>query len=171
MKILGGSIIIITCGWLGLTVAQGYRARIEQLRQLNAGLKMLETEIVYTATPLSLALGRVGMQLNGPVAAFFAGVARALMENAGAGAMMAWEKGLEELAGEAALQPQDLEIIKSLGPMLGISGVDDQVKNLELARQLLGQQLVIAQEACHRLGKMWNTLGFLLGITLVLLLY
>lgn len=163
--------IIITCGLLGLAVAQAYRVRIEQLRQVNAGLKILETEIVYTATPLPLALSRVGVQMQGPVAEFFTKVAIALQENAAVGVMTPWGEGLEDLARKAALQEQDLAIIKSLGPMLGISGIEDQIKNLELARQLLSQQLVGAREAGQRLGRMWNTLGFLLGITLVLLLY
>ncbi|NLW07417.1 MAG: stage III sporulation protein AB, partial [Clostridia bacterium] len=105
LKIIGGLIIIITCGGLGLTVAQGYRTRIEQLRQLNAGLKMLETEIVYGATPLALALSRVGLQLRGPVADFFARAAKTLGDNAAASALTAWQQGLAELADRSDLQP------------------------------------------------------------------
>ncbi len=171
LKILGAIMVIVTCGLLGLTVAQSYQKRVEQLRQINTGLKMLETEIVYTATPLPLALDRIGKQMQGPVAAFFTQVAVILDKRAANGVTAAWEVGLQKLSQESVLQAQDLEIIKSLCPVLGISGIEDQIKNLELVRQLLGQQLVSAQEKGQRLGKMWNTLGFLLGITLVLLLY
>lgn len=171
LKMVGGGLIILTCGLLGLEKARGFSARIEQLRQLNAGLKLLETEIIYGATPLPLALTRVGNQLAGPVALFFQTVARALQENAAAGALAAWQRGLEELGQKGALQPGDLEILKALGPMLGNSGAGDQIKNLELTRQLLGQQQLAAHEENNRQGKMWRTLGFLLGITLVLLLY
>jgi stage III sporulation protein AB len=171
LKMVGGGLIILTCGLLGLEKARGFSARIEQLRQLNAGLKLLETEIIYGATPLPLALTRVGNQLAGPVALFFQAVARALQENAAAGALAAWQRGLEELGQKGALQPGDLEILKALGPMLGNSGAGDQIKNLELTRQLLGQQQLAAHEENNRQGKMWRTLGFLLGITLVLLLY
>lgn len=55
--------------------------------------------------------------------------------------------------------------------MLGRSGVNDQVKNLEMTRQLLGQQQLAALEINNRQGRVWQTLGFLLGVTLVLLLY
>ncbi|MDN5326855.1 MAG: stage sporulation protein [Moorella sp. (in: firmicutes)] len=171
IKLLGGVLIITTSGYLGLMVARGYRARIEQLRHLNTGLKMLETEIKYTATPLPLALIRVGNQLPGVIAHFFHTVAGVLKADAAAGALAAWERGLEELRARGALEAEDLEILRALGPMLGRSGVSDQVKNLEMTRQLLGQQQLAALESNNRQGRMWQTLGFLLGITLVLLLY
>ena len=171
LKVLGSILIVLTCGFLGLERARGFSARIEQLRQLNAGLKMLETEIVYGATPLPQALNRVGKQLSGPVAVFFQAVARQLRENAARGAMAAWEKGLAELDQTGGLRAGDREILRSLGPMLGNSGAADQVKNLELTRQLLEQQSLAALEENNRQGRMWRTLGFLMGITLVLLLY
>ena len=171
IRFWGGLLIIMTCGYLGLMVARRYRARVEQLRQLSSGLKMLETEIRYTATPLPLALVRVGNQSRGVVAHFFHTVAGFLKREAAVGAQVAWEKGLGELKGKGALEPEDLEILGSLGPLLGRSGVEDQVKNLELTRQLLGQQQLAALERNNRQGRMWQTMGFLLGVTLVLLLY
>lgn len=171
LKLVGCCIIIITCGMMGLLVARSYRVRIEQLRRLTAGLKMLETEILYTATPLSPALRRVGGQFKGTVAEFFNSVSEALEKDASKGALTAWEKGISVFEKKGELNREDLDIIRSLGPMLGNSGVKDQVKNLELTRQLLGEQLAAAQEENNRKGKMWHTLGFLLGITLVLVLY
>lgn len=171
LKLLGGGLIILTCGILGLEKARRLKARLEQLRQLNTGLKMLETEIIYAATPLPLALARAGTRLAGPAGSFFQSVARALIENAAAGTLTAWEKGLGELRRKGALEEGDLEVLKDLGPMLGCSGSSDQVKNLELVRQLLAQQQLAALEESNRQGKMWRTLGFLLGITLVLLMY
>lgn len=171
IKLLGGLMIITTCGCLGLTVAWGYRARIEQLRHLNTGLKMLETEIRYTATPLPLALIRVGNQLPGVIAHFFHTVAGVLKADATAGVLVAWERGLKDLQSRGALEAGDLEILRALGSMLGRSEINDQVKNLEITRQLLGQQQLAALELNNRQGRMWQTLGFLLGVTLVLLLY
>ncbi|MDK2820093.1 MAG: stage sporulation protein [Clostridia bacterium] len=171
LKILGGGLIIISCGLWGLMIAQDYKARIEQLRQLSTGLKMLETEIIYTATPLSEAFEKIGNQFGGPISLFFQTVAKELKANVTAGAMVAWEKGLEQLRDKGALWSQDLEILKELGSMLGQSGINDQVKNLELTRNLLGQQQLEAIEFNSRKGKMWHTLGFLFGITLVLILY
>ncbi|WP_258359243.1 hypothetical protein [Moorella sulfitireducens (nom. illeg.)] len=171
LKMVGGGLIILTCGFMGLEKARRFSCRIEQLRLLNAGLKMLETEIIYGATPLPLAFSRIGGQLGGPVASFFQAIARSLQENAAAGALAAWHAGLEELERIGSLQAGDLEALRSLGPLLGNSGAGDQVKNLELTRRLLEQQQLAAQEENNRQGKMWRTLGFLLGITLVLLLY
>ncbi|MGI9860026.1 hypothetical protein SDD30_01405 [Moorella naiadis] len=171
IKLWGGMLIIMTCGCLGLMVARGYRARVEQLRQLSAGLKMLEMEIRYTATPLPLALVRVANQSRGVVAHFFHTVAGCLKREPATGAQAAWEGGLVELKEKGALELEDLEILRSLGPLLGRSGVEDQVKNLELTRQLLGQQQLLAMERTNRQGRIWQTLGFLLGVTLVLLLY
>lgn len=171
LKILGGALIIMTCGIIGLEKSRSFSARIEQLRLLNAGLKMLETEIVYGSTLLPLAFARIGERFEGPVASFFQTVAQRLQEDVASGALGAWQEGLQELERKSSLQTQDIEILRALGPMLGNSGVGDQVKNLELTRQHLGQQYLAALEENNRKGKMWRTMGFLVGITLVLLLY
>lgn len=171
LKLAGAGLVILSCGFLGLGVSRAYFTRPEELRALDTGLKMLETEIVYAATPLPLALARIGERLSEPVAALFTTAARVLQETPGVPAAQAWEQGMAALRRESVLTPADLDILSSLGPGLGVSGREDQVKNLELARQHLNRQLTAAVEAANRQGKMWQTLGFLLGVALVLLMY
>jgi stage III sporulation protein AB len=171
LKLAGAGLVILSCGFLGLGMAQAYFARPVELRTLNVGLKMLETEIVYTATPLPVALARIGERLGEPVAILFRIAAKLLQEERGLPAAQAWEQGLEALGRKSALTPADLDVLRTLGQGLGASGREDQVKNLELARQHLSRQLIAAEEAANRQGKMWRTLGFLLGTALVLLMY
>ncbi|MCG0277606.1 MAG: stage III sporulation protein AB [Thermanaeromonas sp.] len=167
----GASLVILSCGFLGLILANIYQTRPVQLKSLISGLKLLETEIVYASTPLPQALGKVGGRLEGAVKLLFLQTATLLREEPGLPAAEAWEEGLKKLKEQSALHMQDLEILKTLGQGLGVSSREDQVKNLELAREHLKQQLALAEEAAQRQGKMWRTLGFLLGITLVLLMY
>ncbi|MGI9951527.1 stage III sporulation protein SpoIIIAB [Moorellaceae bacterium AZ2] len=171
LKLAGAGLVILSCGFLGLGLSQAYFTRPRELRTLSAGLKMLETEIVFTATPLPLALARISERLEEPVALLFRVTARLLQEERGLPAAEAWEQGLEVLRERSSLTPADLDILRVLGQGLGASGREDQAKNLELARQHLHRQLAAAEEDANRQGKMWRTLGFLLGATVALLMY
>jgi len=171
LKVTGAGLIILSSGFLGLILSHIYQARPAQLKALISGLKLLETEIVYASTPLPQALGRIGERLEGIVKLLFLETATLLREEPGLPAAEAWEEGLKKLKEQGALHWQDLEILKALGQGLGVSGREDQVKNLELAREHLKRQLALAEEVAQRQGKMWRTLGFLLGVTLVLLMY
>ncbi|KUK12776.1 MAG: hypothetical protein XD51_0330 [Moorella sp. 60_41] len=171
MKLAGAGLVILSCGFLGIGLAQAYFERPRQLRTLSAALKMLETEIVFGATPLPLALARIGGRLEEPVALLFRVSARLLQEERGITAAEAWEGGLEVLRDKGSLTPGDLDILRILGQGLGVSGREDQAKNLELARQHLHRQQAAAEEDANRQGRMWRTLGFLLGAAVTLLMY
>ncbi|SMB98592.1 stage III sporulation protein AB [Thermanaeromonas toyohensis ToBE] len=171
LKLTGAGLVVLSCGFFGLILSHLYQARPVQLKALISGLKLLETEIVYASTPLPQALARTGEQLGGVAGLLFLEAAALLREEPGLPAVEAWGEGLEKLKEQSALHLEDLDILKTLGQGLGASGREDQVKNLELAREHLKRQLVLAEEAAQRQGKMWRTLGFLLGITLVLLMY
>lgn len=171
VRLLGAVLVVVSCGIWGLSVAWSYRLRPRELRAFISGLKLLETEIAYACTPLPQALEKIGGQLEGAVKMLFLQLARRLRDEPGLPATYAWEQGLNGLKEKSALLPQDLEILRALGQGLGLSGREDQVKNLELAREHLKRQLALAEEAAERQGRMWRTLGFLLGITLALLMY
>ncbi|MDN5346880.1 MAG: stage sporulation protein [Clostridia bacterium] len=171
LKLLGSGLVIFGCGMLGLSLAQGYRLRPLHLRNLQSALKMLETEIEYAATPLPEALAKIAGLADAPATTFFSQAAAALREEPGRPVLETWQQALKFLAAEGSLTAADLNILKSLGQTLGASDREDQLKNIELARLQLQEQEKQAEEEEKRQGRMWRTLGFLLGAALVLVFY
>lgn len=59
-KALGACLVIGSMGLAGIKVASLYSQRSKELRLLQDALQMLDTEILYAATPLPVALKKIG---------------------------------------------------------------------------------------------------------------
>ena len=58
-KLIASLLIICSAGLAGLRAASAYSLRTRQLRTLQEALQLLDTEIMYGATPLPAALSKV----------------------------------------------------------------------------------------------------------------
>ncbi|MHB8157607.1 MAG: stage III sporulation protein AB, partial [Desulfocucumaceae bacterium] len=58
-KLIGAAILVAAGGTAGMLVAREYVRRPKELKAVLSSIKMLETEIIYTATPLAEALESV----------------------------------------------------------------------------------------------------------------
>lgn len=152
-----------------MVVAGHYARRPLDLRALQAALKILETEITYTATPLAEALMRVAERVPHRMAPFFARAGAGLL--AGCTVQEAWESALGECYAQSALAARDLAILRRLGYVLGISGTADQSKHLRLAMEQLGLEIKRAEEEASRYVKLWHSLGFLGSLALIFMLW
>lgn len=171
LKLIGAVMIVVASGLAGMALASVYARRPKELRQLRSALQMLETEITYTATLLPDALSQVGSRCEQVVARLFNRTAAELKAMSGCTAREAWEAALEEYTDGTALTASDLSILRNLGNSLGISDQTDQVKHLHLAREQLKATAIRAEEEAARNVKLWNYLGFLGGLMVVLILY
>ncbi|WP_027719284.1 stage III sporulation protein AB [Desulfovirgula thermocuniculi] len=169
LKVLGCAAILFAGSGLGAVVAGLYARRPADLRALQVALKMLETEITYTATPLAEALLRVAERLPHQVALFFARAGAGL--GAGCTLQEAWEGALRECYAQSALAARDLAILRRLGYVLGISSTGDQSKHLRLAMEQLDLEVKRAEEEAARYVKLWRSLGFLGSLALIFTLW
>lgn len=171
LKLVGAVMVVIASGLTGLAVANSYSRRPRELRSLRSALQILETEIAYGATYLPEALELVAARCGQFVQPLFERAARELKNMSGNTATEAWEKSLEAFYPTTALRPQDLMVLKSLGSSLGISDREDQIKHLHLAVEHLTAETRASEEEAARNVKLWSYLGFLGGLTIVLVLF
>lgn len=170
LKSIGALLVIFACGWYGLSAAQRYASRPRQLRILSSALLMLETEIVYASTLLPEALRRVGELISPPISMLFRETGELLDGEEGLTASGAWERSLHYLENQTYLTTEDLEILHNFGVGLGISHREEQIKNLRLAREQLAHQEREADRERIKNERLWQTMGFLIGTTVVLVL-
>ncbi|SHE61974.1 stage III sporulation protein AB [Desulforamulus putei DSM 12395] len=162
--------MVLSCTLIGMTVASSYSRRPGEIRSLLTALQMLETEVSYGATPLPEALAYVAERCDPRVALLFSRTAQELMTMRGITAREAWEMALNEYYPRSALTKTDRAILLELGNSLGISDREDQVKHLVLAKEQLKLEQAKAEEASLKNTKVYNYLGFLGGLTIVLIL-
>ena len=166
----GGFALIATAGYLaGQAVAYSYARRPEDLKQCQAALELLASEVDYASTHLGLALQRVGRALGGPVGEAWRRSAAALSEPA-YGTVEAWEVGLEQLRLATALTLADLDILRTFGLKLGATDRADQLRHISRAVERLRIQEEMARQARSRNETVWRYLGVLSGVALGLVL-
>lgn len=171
LKLTGAVIVILSVGFTGITIANRYSRRLQELRSLLPALQMLETEITYAATLLPEALHLVALRCPEIIAPLFEKAAAELFSMSGFTVWEAWGKALEIFSHQSALNKADLAILHNLGGVLGISDRQDRSKHLCLAREQLKIQVEKAEEEAAKNVKLWNYLGFLGGLVVVLILY
>ncbi|TCP52837.1 stage III sporulation protein AB [Tumebacillus sp. BK434] len=171
IKLLGSIIILLVATLFGFRMASRYAERSKQLRLFITALKLLETEILYAATPLSDAAAKIGERVPGPVGTFFAELGHKLREGQGVTAGEIWRDTLERHKATLRLKAGDRGVLHSFGQTLGISDRQDQIKHIQLAIAHLGTEEQGAREEQSKNEKMWRYLGALMGLTLVILLY
>ncbi|MTI84168.1 MAG: stage III sporulation protein AB [Firmicutes bacterium] len=169
---IAGAVLVIACmGYLGMSKARKYALRPKELRNMQAALQILETEIIYGATPLPEAMELVASRIDKNTAPFFYQAGQELQSMTGCTVKEAWDKALGVFSSRTLLEDSDLRILRQLGNCLGMSDSRDQAKHLHLAMEQLKIEAMNAAERAKTHVKLWNYLGFLTGLLLVTVFY
>lgn len=170
LKLLGAVLVVSATTSFGFYLARSLHGRPRQIRELQNALQLLETEIVYGATPLSQALQKTGDMTPQPLSTLFRRAAMYLEEYGGLSTYECWKRALEETWSSTFLQGGEKEILLQIGQALGRSDRTDQQKHLRLAIQHLLSEGERAKEEEERYKRMCKSLGFLGGLLLALLM-
>lgn len=171
LKVLGACLLVFSSSFFGNLIARNLAARPEQLRKLRTSLVMLETEINYSSTPLPAALDKIAANAESPINILLRETSHRLRRGEGLTAEEAWAEALLLFRAKAALNSQDLSILRDFGVGLGQSDKKEQLKKLRLIREQLYVQENQAEMEREKNQRMWQTMGVLIGLAVVVLLY
>ena len=164
------SIVIVGCSsLLGFIFANTYVERAKLLNSLLATLQMLETEIVYGATPLPDIMRKIGNKSKKEIGDIFLSAADLLNCNSGQTFDEIWYSAVTQEAGHICLNREDIDLLLSLGKNLGISNCEDQMKHIRLIREEFKRHYELALIEQNKNTKLFKNLGFLLGMTIVII--
>jgi len=171
LKTLGVVLIISGFGSYGLMGARRLDKRVHQIRNIRLAMAFLEKEITYLHTPLTTALARAAQSIPYPASMLFSHCARSLQDRQGATFTEAWRASLEQLARVSELKKEDLELLQSVASQLGMSGADDQQRFFRYIEEQLKIQEDKSRHELESGRKIRAYGGFILGSTVVLLLF
>ncbi|ATW24024.1 stage III sporulation protein SpoIIIAB [Candidatus Formimonas warabiya] len=169
LKLVGAGLVVASFGVMGTMLGKNVAKRPDELRQLQFGLQALETEIMYSATPLPQALSMVAKQTRGMIAEVFAQTGKELAQGQGQTAGEAWSKALKEIQPNLLLADGEISILEQFGQGLGTSDREDQMKRLTSIRIQLAAKEQLAETERRQYQKVWQTLGWAVGLVLTLL--
>ncbi|MFC4617958.1 stage III sporulation protein SpoIIIAB [Camelliibacillus cellulosilyticus] len=170
MKMIGALLILLASTAIGRLYAMRYRDRPRELRQLRTALVSLETEIAYGLAPIGDAARRLAEQLPDPGKAFFTLFSDRLSQS-DAPLSEVWRKTLDDIWPTTALKKTEKGIMAQFGATLGLSDRENQQKQIQLALAHLEREEIEAREAQKQYEKLFNSLGFLAGLLLAILLF
>ena len=170
MRFWSAALLVISCGMMGLIIASSYHQRVKNLRQLALFIQLLESEIHFVQTTLPDILKKVGSQFSGPFRRFLQSLKKGLQEGSGDSFADIWieSTGILEAIG---FPSQVVEDLRGFSIVLGSSDVAEQEKHLTLLLKRVEQSLEEAQAERNKQTKLWQYLGFCIGLLLVLLLF
>ncbi|KGG81433.1 stage III sporulation protein AB [Caloranaerobacter azorensis H53214] len=171
VRLITSITIIFSCTFIGYYLANRYNKRFINLIKLQNCIQLLETEIVYCSTPLPEALENVYNKCDKSVSFIFKDLGNLLVDNKNLNVYEAFSYQTENLSKKLYLDFQDIEILMSLGRVLGISDREDQQKHFKLVLMQLENCQKDAEEKKQVNEKLFKNLGVLTGLAIVILLF
>ncbi len=171
IKVLSSILIIFSCWFLGNSIANTYLERVQNIRQLQNCLQILESEIIYLSTPLPYALENVFMKGDKRVSYIFKDIKNRLVTNRNSDVLESFNYVLNSDNLGLNLKKDDIQILLNLGRVLGSSDREDQQKYFKSLGVQFSKQEKDAIEEMKKNKDMYKKLGILIGLAIVIILF
>ena len=166
-KIIIYSFIFLSCSLIGMLISKKYSNRVNELKEFKNALNMFEVKINFSFETIPEIFNEIAEKINGVAGKIFSDTIKNIEKNSML-AGEAWETAVQENG--ANLKKDDISCIQSLGKLLGKTDVDGQVNQIQLVCAFLDKQINDADEEKHKNEKMYQKLGAIVGLMLVIVL-
>lgn len=170
LKLIGSLIVILTTSVIGFSYAKVYVERVKQLRDIQYSLNMLESEIIYTATPLIEALSSVADKSNENIRMLYLKMTELLKEKKIGSVYEAFNEAYKLVKSDLYFEKEEIDIIASFMQSLGTSDIEGQKKNFNITIKKLEGFEKKADEIRNKNEKLYRYLGVCSGVLIVIIL-
>jgi len=163
LKIIILILIFITSYLIGNKIAKQYSKRVEELEDMKNSLNILETKIRFSKEPLAVIFKDISNVSKN----------KEIFEKANENMKTmlvgnSWRQAIESV--NTNFKKKDIEILKTLGNMLGKTDSKGQVNQIEEIKELLNIQIKNANSEKQKNEKLYKTLGMTIGLAIVIIL-
>lgn len=170
IKIVFNSLILILSSIMGFAFGNIYSKRAKNLLDLQYCIRVLQSEIINGNTPLPEALENVSIKGRGGISKLFKQIKDDLVKEKREDIYYSFSLQKDLLKSKYAFNSQDIEIFLYLGKILGKTNSRDQDKNMTFVINQLENHYNEADEEKSKNTKLYRTLGFLIGLGVVIIL-
>lgn len=169
MKWFGAILIIIATTMIGFEWSRRLSGRPKHIRQLKHALQILEGEMLYSQLPLQKAFHIISKRMPYPVNYLFKTLVKQ-MNDRDADFPEVWRRSVSQFMSRSHLGLNEAEILYQFGRSIGQHDLTQQQKHIYLTMTHLDRELEEAREQHLKFSQMAKSLGFLLGVFIVLIL-
>ena len=165
-KIVGATMIIVSCGAFGGSISASHKRSESSLRQLISALDYMQCELQYRLTPLPDLCMNVGREQKGSIGKFFHRLALEL-ENQICPDVSSCVQAALTVTDQ--LPKSTFKALEILGSSLGRFDMDGQLLGLEQVRQFCREEVDTLAENREVRLRSYQTLGLCAGAALAIL--
>lgn len=166
IKITGMILVICACWGMGFYKASFLTNRVKALEKMLLFIKSLGDEMRYTMQPIQEILHKFSYREEFKPLYFLKKFRQCDMLTSFS---LQWANAVKETT-QSDFEKEDLEVIASLGEVIGTSDIEGQMLYLEHFKSLVQEQLNRATEKKEKYAQMYKTLGLLLGMGAAILM-
>ena len=162
-------LILICCTSIGFLLSRKYSDRVSELVTFSGFLKILQNKMRFTKMPLSEAFKDLSNLKSSKAISeiclnFSQNIKTEKCEDA-------WNRAIEDEMSYLSLNKEDISIIKKLGNTLGKTDIEGQMSEINEFNTLLQIQIKKAEEERRKNEKMYRSLGTIVGLAIVIILF
>ena len=163
-------IAIMSCSTsIGFLLSKRYADRLNELRDLYVLINILQNRIKFTQLPLIETFEQIGnISVKTGVKNIFLKCSTELKNNK---LEDSWKDTIKQEKVFLNLKNEDIETISTLGNILGKSDVEGQMNEINEFKERLSIQIKQAEEEKRKNAKMFKSLGTVIGLVIVIILF
>lgn len=165
------SSIVVLCGFSFLGFYYAYKPlyRKNDLCELKRGLLSLVSEIKFLSN-LNEAILNIEKNLNNPIKTLFTNFRQNIQQKRGENLSTLWQDALNKSKNQTYFTKEDIENINVVGKIIGSLDKDFSIDALNIVIQYIDGTIKIIDKEKTKTFKMYQSLGVLSGLMIVILL-
>lgn len=168
VRIIGAGLLLTASTALGFSAAAELRAHVRELEQFIGSFELMERELKGRLTPLPELLRLAANTMKTSVKEFYLLCSALCAKKQDRSFSFIWKNALRAV--QLRLTEPELQVVESLGEVLGRYDAGSQIAALQEASERLKGELAAAKERQIHMGKVYGALGMTAGMFLVIIL-
>lgn len=161
--------IITGCVTVGYLLSKICYERVRELNILSNLINILQNKIRFTHKPIGDILEEISeIKGNARISEMFMKVSEKIKDKK---IEEAWDEAIVEQKFFLNLKNEDINLLKTLGNVLGKTDIDGQISEINQFTTLLKAQIENAEEERNKNAKMYKSLGTIIGLAIVIILF
>ena len=163
------SLILICCTSIGWIISKKYKDRVIELKILQNALLIMQNKIKFTRKPLQEIFNEISKLDNNQIISVIFYKIGEKLKNKKIGQSI--DEAFKEEKSWISLKEKDIKIFKNIGNMLGKTDVEGQMDEINQVKLLLDKQIEEAELEEKKNCKMYKSLGTIVGLMIMILLF
>jgi stage III sporulation protein AB len=165
IKIILSIAIVAICTYLGFCKSRTYEIREKELKKIQSALSFFKSKIEFTYEPIQEIFTQISKSIYLHKDNIFLTTTQ-YMENLDVNT--SWNNAVEE---NYNFNKEDKEILKMFGKLLGKTDKKGQLSEIEITQNFIEKQTKKAEEEKNKNSKLYKTIGIIVGLAIVIILF